>query len=599
MDPTRLAVVYVRVSTRYQVDNYSVQDQRNLAHLAARYGFAAADVREEQGVSAETITARPVMKRVLEEVAQGRVGAIIVASFSRLSRDMDDIDGKIIKKACRDHDCVIITPEKLYDFSTEVDDDLADLQFFFSKIQKRMNLKPLTRGQYTKAKSGGFFGQTLSFGYDYVWKEQPGPRGHKVGADFVINPEEAEIVHLIHNLYPTMTLRSLAAHLNELATQGRCMQYPLRRAADRERRGITHRPWHIGDLQCIIRNDLLIGRMQFAVNARSPYLRGLDPIILHREDLRILPDDIFYTNQHLAEVRRVTAPRTKGHPHLFSGVLRCPHCPGNLIAHQRRTPATATHGRQLIQFYQCRTRVVSGPAICPGYELPQHVALTVVLPILTELIQTNLRDHVLAVSQRDPNQDNAIGQISAELAKIDIATKNLIEAVKAGALPLDHVRAENAELQASRERLNARLAALSQRTAMTDNIRAILDIFDHDLATVLQDLTNDPLRFNTLVRLFFSWLTIKAESPGRRWRAGKKKNEGADWHARIVQYALEPQFAAFVEASGLQLPTALAAITTGIPTDPRVSRVPRPRHATPPSSTTPNHPPSQHRGRVL
>lgn len=135
MNISKLAIVYVRVSTQYQVDNYWVQDQRSLTSLAARYGFAVVEIREEQGVSAETITERPVMKSNLEQIANGVVGAILVSSFTRLTRDIDDIDGRIIKKTCRDHDCVIITPEKLYDFSNEADDDLADLQFFFSKIQ--------------------------------------------------------------------------------------------------------------------------------------------------------------------------------------------------------------------------------------------------------------------------------------------------------------------------------------------------------------------------------------------------------------------------------------------------------------------------------
>src|SRR5438093_107996 len=125
MNSSKLAVVYVRVSTEYQVDNYSVQDQRSLSSLAQRYGFERVEVREEQGVSAETITARPVMKGILEDISKAVVGAIIVSSFTRLTRDMDDIDGRIIKKTCRDHDCVIITPEKLYDFENEADDDLA------------------------------------------------------------------------------------------------------------------------------------------------------------------------------------------------------------------------------------------------------------------------------------------------------------------------------------------------------------------------------------------------------------------------------------------------------------------------------------------
>lgn len=132
MNINKLAVVYVRVSTQYQIDNFSVQGQRELTYLAERYGFARVEIREEQGVSAETITARPVMKVILEEIAKSVIGALIVASFTRLTRDMDDIDGRIIKKACRENDCVIITPEKLYDFTNETDNDLADLQFFFS-----------------------------------------------------------------------------------------------------------------------------------------------------------------------------------------------------------------------------------------------------------------------------------------------------------------------------------------------------------------------------------------------------------------------------------------------------------------------------------
>jgi len=96
MDTTKKAVVYVRVSTKYQVDNYSVQDQRNMASLAARYGFSQVEVRDELAISAETITGRPVMKRLLEDIAANNVGAIIVSSFTRLSRDIDDIDGRII-----------------------------------------------------------------------------------------------------------------------------------------------------------------------------------------------------------------------------------------------------------------------------------------------------------------------------------------------------------------------------------------------------------------------------------------------------------------------------------------------------------------------
>lgn len=98
MNINKLAIVYVRVSTQYQIDNYSVQGQRDLTYLAARYGVARVETREEQDVSAETITARPVMKVILEEIAKGIIGALIVSSFTRLTRDMDDIDGALSRK---------------------------------------------------------------------------------------------------------------------------------------------------------------------------------------------------------------------------------------------------------------------------------------------------------------------------------------------------------------------------------------------------------------------------------------------------------------------------------------------------------------------
>ncbi len=228
MNINKLAVVYVRVSAQYQIDNFSVQGQRELTYLAERYVFARVEIREEQGVSAETITACPVMKVILEEIAKGIIGALIVASFTRLTRDMDAIDGRIIKKACRENDCVIITPEKLYDFTNEIVDDLADLQFFFSKIQKRRNLKPMIRGEYTKAKNGGYVGQPLSLGYQLKWCEETSGKGTRMVADLVINEEEAKVVRYIHDLFPTMLYRQIAVHLNELAAQGKGIYFPIK-----------------------------------------------------------------------------------------------------------------------------------------------------------------------------------------------------------------------------------------------------------------------------------------------------------------------------------------------------------------------------------
>ncbi len=556
MNINKLAVVYVRVSTQYQIDNYSVQGQRELDYLAARYGFARVEIREEQGVSAETITARPVMKVILEEIAKGVIGALIVASFTRLTRDMDDIDGRIIKKACRENDCVIITPEKLYDFTNETDDDLADLQFFFSKIQKRMNLKPMIRGEYTKAKNGGYVGQPLSLGYQLKWCEETSGKGTRYVADLAVNEQEAEIVRYIHDMYPNMLYRTLAVHLNERAARGEIMYFPIKYKNIREKYNSTHRPWRDADIRNVIQNALYVGRMHYNVNRRSSFLRDLEPVYSYRQDLRILSDEIFERNQEIAARRRNVNMRTKRFPHLFSGIMRCPHC-GDVMAGHALTQGVKKKKTRFS--YNCARYSRSGE--CEGYWINERDILTVVLPVLTELIQKNLRDLLVNAAAADPLHTQLEGEIKAELAKNNLNMKNLLDAVKAGALSMEQIKEQNGELQDAKRRLEKHLETVRNVSRVSKELAALIETFDRNFDGALAEFVSDRFRFNMFIRLFFSELTVEIDRAGLGWRKGKKKGELPLSNPRIVSFTLDPRFDEFVEQTGLELPDALKNLT--------------------------------------
>lgn len=555
MDINKLAIVYVRNSTEYQIDNYSAMDQRSLARLGPQYGFQRVEVREEQGTSAETLTDRPIMRGILEDIAKGVVGAIIVSSFTRLSRDMDDIDGRIIKKTCRDHDAVIVTPEKLYDFSNEADDDLADLQFFFSKIQKRMNLKPMIRGEYTKAKNGGFVGMPLSVGYEYKWTEETTTKGTRFVADLAVKEDEAEIVRYIHDLLPNMLFRQIAVHLNELAAAGERMYFPMKYAHLRKKYNATHRPWRDADIKNIINNDLYVGRLQYAVKARSSFLRGLEPVYIQRQELRILPDEVFERNQKLVELRRRIHPHSQSSPHLFSGLLRCPHC-GAVMSGKRQVSKQKTKEVEKLS-YSCSRYQQSGPQACKGFWVNEREVINAVLPVLLELIQKNMREHLESASVTDPLHIKMEGELKAELAKINLSMKNLLEAVKQGALSMEQIKEENTELQETKRRLEKRLNDLKDSTRIGDELAAVLQVFDHNLEEVINDLMQNRLRFNTFVRLFFSNIVIHVDRPGMGWRKGKKRGELPVCNSHIIKFALQEKFAAFIQQSGLEIPEAL------------------------------------------
>jgi DNA invertase Pin-like site-specific DNA recombinase len=211
MPQDRIAIVYDRASSSGQKDNFARGDAARLYRLAEHRGLRW-ELRQEIK-SGEEIANRPVMRGILDEIAAGQVAALIVQDFTRLSRDEDGIDGRIIRQFCRDHACLIVTPEKVYDFESDADDDLADVQFLVGKWQKRANIRAMTRGMVERARQGKFLPSTAPYGYNVVFEPNPDDPNRPIRC-WAINPPEAEVVRLIHRLYETTTIRHIALHLN-------------------------------------------------------------------------------------------------------------------------------------------------------------------------------------------------------------------------------------------------------------------------------------------------------------------------------------------------------------------------------------------------
>ncbi len=83
------AVLYLRVSTEEQVDNFSLDTQRDICTKEAlKRGFEVTETFREEGRSAKTITGRPVLIELLEYCRKNKhsVQAVIVYRLDRISR---------------------------------------------------------------------------------------------------------------------------------------------------------------------------------------------------------------------------------------------------------------------------------------------------------------------------------------------------------------------------------------------------------------------------------------------------------------------------------------------------------------------------------
>lgn len=87
------AVIYIRVSSEEQVENFSLDTQESICRKeAARRGFVITEVFREEGKSAKTITGRPELMKLLDFCRRNRktIDAVFVYRLDRLSRQTQD-----------------------------------------------------------------------------------------------------------------------------------------------------------------------------------------------------------------------------------------------------------------------------------------------------------------------------------------------------------------------------------------------------------------------------------------------------------------------------------------------------------------------------
>lgn len=143
----KTACVYLRKSRMeegLETEEVLRRHHQALDECARRHGLVILEYFSEV-VSGESLYARPQMLRLLEAVEAGRCDAVLCMDLDRLSRGRMKDQG-IILDAFREGGVLIITPDKVYDLSDEIDDELAEFKTFMSRREYKIINKRLRRG---------------------------------------------------------------------------------------------------------------------------------------------------------------------------------------------------------------------------------------------------------------------------------------------------------------------------------------------------------------------------------------------------------------------------------------------------------------------
>jgi len=180
-------------SEKYEKMETLARHERTLLEHAKKLGISITKIYKEI-VSGETISSRPEVLKLIEEVEAGLWRGVLVMEIERLARG-DTIDQGIVARAFKNGNTKIITPIKTYDPNNEYDEEYFEFGLFMSRREYKTINRRIQRGRIASANEGKAIASTAPYGYEKI--KLKNQKGYTWG----INETEANVVKTIFNLY--------------------------------------------------------------------------------------------------------------------------------------------------------------------------------------------------------------------------------------------------------------------------------------------------------------------------------------------------------------------------------------------------------------
>jgi DNA invertase Pin-like site-specific DNA recombinase len=207
----RSAIVYLRQSTEQQVRNNtgSTDFQRNLAPVARSFGWTDAQIEiidEDLGRSGSSSERRTGWQKLQAKIAAGQVGMVLVATISRLSRQV--LDFELFRLLAAAHNTLLYTDGRVIDLADSNDTIVSQMTAMVAHFENRKRTEIMSQARRIKAKQGVVV-STLPVG----WIETPGG-----GYDF--DPQVKDNIRVIIDTFlKTRSLRKTVMALEKAGIQ--------------------------------------------------------------------------------------------------------------------------------------------------------------------------------------------------------------------------------------------------------------------------------------------------------------------------------------------------------------------------------------------
>lgn len=261
---------------------------------------------------------RPELNKMLEKVQSYHYDAIVVTDQDRLSRTTSGFAQ--IKEVLSKYGVHVVTSTKIYDYNTQEDDLMSDMQSIVAK-QEYLNVKKrLVRGKRQSAKEGNWVGGKTPVGYQYDHKSKK-----------LIPDEYAAVIKRIFNLYLSGKSSTDIERIFDL--EGTLTP--------------TGAKWNKARISVVLANPVYKGTVIYGKTKVSKVEKmpsgspkqlktdENDQIIIENAHQPIISPDEWETAKAIREGRLTKPPSARIGKVIFTGLIKCSFC-GRTHSFQRR-----------------------------------------------------------------------------------------------------------------------------------------------------------------------------------------------------------------------------------------------------------------------
>ncbi len=396
---------YCRVSTENQIENYSIDEQKErLEAFCKARGWAKPTMFVDPGFSGGSLD-RPSLRNMIEQVRAGRFSVVCVYKLDRLSRSQKDTL-YLIEDVFNKYGVSFVSVCENFDTSTPFGKAMVGILSVFAQLEKDQITERFTMGRIGRAKNGLFHGGgNVPTGYDYV------------DSRLVVNEYKAEQVREVFRLF----LQGQSVH-------------SIQRIMSEKYGG-----WSSHTLVYnVLKNSLYIGKVKFS---GQEYDGEHEPII---------SPETFYETQRLLSERSDGRTELQKNPFragfMLSGLVFCGNC------------GAKYHGNH--GCYKCYSRAKTDKKyiIDPDCKNP-NIPIGELDDFVRDEIARAAVDPSAVLSQNPASPAKDIrSALTARLADVKEQSDRLITLYQEAGIPLESVTGRLRELEAERDRLEAQLA---------------------------------------------------------------------------------------------------------------------------------------------